>query len=124
MSNSNRPGASGEALGEEHLLVLGEATPPGTGSPGGERDFGDSAGYGGGGSTRDFHDVVGERAARPSRPNPLDAVMTPRSGSRSRAGADRRPDIGLAFMAGSALLTATLGMMAWRRARAGRRRYR
>jgi hypothetical protein len=122
MSNSNRPGASGETLGEEHLVVLGEATPPDTGSPGGERDFGDSAGYGGGGSTRDFHDVVGDSATPRVRPNPLDAVMARPPGRRARAGGGRRPDIGLAFMAGSALLTASLGVMLWRRAGAIRRR--
>src|SRR5215210_2410210 len=45
------------------------------------RDFGDSAGYGTGGSARDYRDVLGEDAAgRLSRPNPLDAVMTAGSG--------------------------------------------
>lgn len=43
----------------------------------GERDFGDSAGYGGGGSTRDYRDVLGADADRPRRPNPLDEVMKP-----------------------------------------------
>lgn len=43
----------------------------------GERDFGDSAGYGGGGSTRDYRDVLGSDADRPRRPNPLDEVMKP-----------------------------------------------
>ncbi len=43
--------------------------------PGG-RDFGDSAGYGGGGSARDYREIVGEDPVTANRPNPLDAVMT------------------------------------------------
>jgi hypothetical protein len=39
------------------------------------RDFGDSAGYGGGGSTRDYQDVVGENPVTAGRPNPLDAAI-------------------------------------------------
>jgi hypothetical protein len=39
------------------------------------RDFGDSAGYGGGGSTRDYQEVVGENPVTAGRPNPLDAVI-------------------------------------------------
>ena len=42
-----------------------------------ERDFGDSAGYGSGGSTRDYHEVVGENPVTAGRPNPLDAVIPP-----------------------------------------------
>ena len=38
-----------------------------------KRDLGDSAGYGSGGSARDYHEVEGED--RVKRPNPLDAVM-------------------------------------------------
>jgi hypothetical protein len=41
------------------------------------RDFGDSAGYGTGGSTRDYREVVGEDPATDKRPNPLDAVIPP-----------------------------------------------
>jgi hypothetical protein len=41
------------------------------------RDFGDSAGYGGGGSTRDYQEVVGENPVTAGRPNPLDAVISP-----------------------------------------------
>src|SRR3954468_6136602 len=54
-----------------------EGTPNlGAASDPGGRDFGDSAGYGTGGSAQDYRDVLGEDAAgRPSRPNPLDAVM-------------------------------------------------
>jgi hypothetical protein len=42
-----------------------------------DRDFGDSAGYGTGGSTRDYHDVVGEDSTTDDRSNPLDAVIPP-----------------------------------------------
>jgi hypothetical protein len=41
------------------------------------RDFGDSAGYGSGGSTRDYQEVVGENPVTAGRPNPLDAVIPP-----------------------------------------------
>ena len=41
------------------------------------RDFGDSAGYGSGGSTLDRRDVVGEES---TRPNPLDEVMDTNQG--------------------------------------------
>jgi hypothetical protein len=41
-----------------------------------ERDFGDSAGYGSGGSTRDYHEVGDEGAdAERHRHNPLDEVV-------------------------------------------------
>ena len=39
------------------------------------RDFGDSAGYGSGGPTRDYQDVVGESPVTTGRPNPLDEVI-------------------------------------------------
>jgi hypothetical protein len=41
-----------------------------------ERDFGDSAGYGSGGSAKDYHEV-GDDEADPvkDRPNPLDEVV-------------------------------------------------
>jgi hypothetical protein len=42
-----------------------------------KRDFGDSAGYGSGGSARDYHEVVGENPVTAGRPNPLDAVIPP-----------------------------------------------
>jgi hypothetical protein len=52
------------------------------------RDFGDSAGYGSGGSTRDYQEVVGENPVTAGRPNPLDAVIPPEpSGDQ---GADRQ----------------------------------
>ena len=48
-------------------------TPGGTG---GERDYGDSAGYGGGGSTLDYDEVLGDETSRRDiGPNPLDAVV-------------------------------------------------
>jgi hypothetical protein len=117
MSNSNRPGASGETVGEEHLLVLGEATAPETSSPRAGRDFGDAAGYGGGLTL----DPVGAETAHQHQPSRLGAMTTSPSGvwrseRHSRPGG-RRPDIGLAFMAGSALLTISLGLLLLRRAR-------
>jgi len=45
------------------------------------RDFGDSAGYGSGGSTRDYQNVVGENPVTAGRRNPLDAVIPPAAGS-------------------------------------------
>jgi hypothetical protein len=44
---------------------------------GGERDYGDSAGYGGGGSTLDYDELLGDENSRRDlgRPNPLDAVV-------------------------------------------------
>ena len=45
------------------------------------RDFGDSAGYGSGGSTRDYQEVVGENPVTTGRPNPLDAVIPPEPSS-------------------------------------------
>lgn len=68
----------------------GDASPspasPGSGegrAPTRDRDFGDSAGYGTGGSALDFHDV-GDEGADPvkGKRNPLDAVInTGTSGS-------------------------------------------
>ncbi len=40
-----------------------------------ERDFGDSAGYGSGGSTLDRHEVGDVPPDEPKKPNPLDAVV-------------------------------------------------
>lgn len=42
-----------------------------------ERDFGDSAGYGSGGSNLDYHEVGDRDQVR--KPNPLDAVMPPKT---------------------------------------------
>ena len=50
-------------------------------SGGRERDFGDSAGYGGGGSARDYREVVGEDPVDLPEPNPLDKVVKPKRGS-------------------------------------------
>lgn len=56
------------------------AEPPPSDDAGGrpERDFGDSAGYGTGGSALDYHEV-GDEDASPikGRRNPLDDVMNP-----------------------------------------------
>ncbi len=51
------------------------------------RDFGDSAGYGGGGSTRDYQEVVGENPVTAGRPNPLDAVIPPEPRGSDKEGA-------------------------------------
>jgi hypothetical protein len=74
-----------------------------------ERDFGDSAGYGGGGSARDYQDVVGEER-RISRPNPLDAVI--------QAPRDRSGDLGFlgAVALSLAVVAIPLGFYAWWRA--------
>ena len=83
------------------------------------RDFGDSAGYGGGGSTRDYRDVLGEDEARRNRPNPLDAVMTipphrRRVQGRGPGGApDRDPSADL-VTAAALMLVAGLGVLGWR----------
>jgi short-subunit dehydrogenase len=78
----NAGGAPTPASNEQPRQIDAEDTPNlGAASDPGGRDFGDSAGYGSGGSTRDYRDVLGEDAAgRPNRPNPLDAVMTAGSG--------------------------------------------
>jgi hypothetical protein len=57
-----------------------EAAPPSAR----ERDFGDSAGYGSGGSTLDFHEV-GDEDANPvkGKHNPLDDVMDIEKGTGS-----------------------------------------
>ena len=57
-----------------------------------ERDFGDSAGYGGGGSALDYDEVLGDDASRRDigRSNPLDAVVhTERHGEESGRDNDR-----------------------------------
>ena len=54
--------------GDPNLLPAGER----------ERDFGDSAGYGGGGSALDYREVVGEDPVDVPKPNPLDKVVTPK----------------------------------------------
>lgn len=78
------------------------------------RDFGDSAGYGGGGSTRDYRDVLGEDETRSRRPNPLDAVMTIPPQRRGPEGAaDRRerdPSSDL-VTAAALMLVASLGVL-------------
>lgn len=63
------------------------STRSGEGAPARERDFGDSAGYGTGGSALDFHDV-GDEDANPvkGKPNPLDKVMDAGSDESSAGG--------------------------------------
>jgi hypothetical protein len=72
--NQNSP-SSGErkepAQSEGDVPNLGPTSDPSG------RDFGDSAGYGSGGSTRDYQEVVGENPVTAGRPNPLDAVIPP-----------------------------------------------
>jgi hypothetical protein len=91
-----------------------------------ERDYGDAAGYGTGGSTSDYRDVVGdEDANRPPGPNPLDAIMSAPGSSRqtNQWGRVNRPDIGLALMAASAAVTVSLGVLLWRRIRSDRKQH-
>jgi hypothetical protein len=57
--------------GDPNLLPSGER----------ERDFGDSAGYGTGGSARDYREVVGEDPVDLPKPNPLDEIVKPKQGS-------------------------------------------
>jgi len=58
------------------------------------RDFGDSAGYGSGGSTRDYQEVVGENPVTAGRPNPLDAVIPPsRQAATMRSDRARTPPV-------------------------------
>ena len=81
-----------------------------------ERDFGDSAGYGGGGSTQDYRDVVGEDQDDDPRPNPLDQVM--------RTPADRSRDANVvgAMLVGLAAVALPLGLYLWRRTQPQRER--
>ena len=53
----------------------GDIPNPGPTSDPSERDFGDSAGYGSGGSSLDYQEVVGENPVTTGRPNPLDEVI-------------------------------------------------
>ena len=55
----------------------GDIPNPGPTSDPAGRNFGDSAGYGSGGSTRDYQEVVGENPVTAGRANPLDAVIPP-----------------------------------------------
>ena len=55
----------------------GEAGPPDANQRK-ERDFGDSAGYGGGGSALDRHEVGDTPTEEDKKPNPLDAVVKTR----------------------------------------------
>ena len=68
---------------QEPAQTEGDVPNLGPASDSAGRDFGDSAGYGSGGSTRDYQEVVGENPVTAGRPNPLDAVIPPeRTGSQ------------------------------------------
>jgi len=78
-----------------------------------DRDFGDSAGYGTGGSTLDYRDLLPDE--RPVRPNPLDAVMGPRGGALEAEGLARALGwfsigLGLAEILGAERIGRALGM--------------
>ena len=51
------------------------------------RDFGDSAGYGSGGSSLDYQEVVGESPVTTGRPNPLDEVIPSKPQGSEQEGA-------------------------------------
>lgn len=70
---SSDPTAAAER--NEPAQIDGDAPNLGPTSDPSGRDFGDSAGYGSGGSTRDYQEVVGENPVTAGRPNPLDAVI-------------------------------------------------
>ena len=73
MNGENGPG------GDRDRNAGGESKP--------ERDFGDSAGYGGGGSALDYDEVLGDETSRRDiGPNPLDAVV--HTGNDKPAGND------------------------------------
>ncbi len=90
MPDPDDPSPAGEQ--QEHAQPEGDAPNLGPTSDPSGRDFGDSAGYGSGGSTRDYQEVVGENPVTAGRPNPLDAV-TRRShrAARVRIGKARTP---------------------------------
>jgi hypothetical protein len=79
MPDPDDPRPNPPSAGEQGASVQIEGDVPNLGptlDPAG-RDFGDSAGYGSGGSTRDYQEVVGENPVTVGRPNPLDAVIPP-----------------------------------------------
>jgi len=69
------PSSTGER--QEPAQTEGDVPNLGLTSDRSGRDFGDSAGYGSGGSTRDYQEVVGENPVTAGRPNPPDAVIPP-----------------------------------------------
>ena len=86
MSDDRRGGGRNQGAGDDDR----------TGADRPERDFGDSAGYGGGGSALDYDEVLGDENSRRDlgRPNPLDAVVhTGRRDDESARGDDRRSDV-------------------------------
>jgi hypothetical protein len=93
MSDPNDPKASPDSSDGTRKPEQTEGDAPNLGpvsDPAG-RDFGDSAGYGSGGSTRDYQEVVGENPVTAGRPNPLDAVIPPKPhGDQDDENQDRR----------------------------------
>ena len=64
-----------------------------TGNRSDERDYGDSAGYGGGGSALDYDEVLGdENSRRDIGPNPLDEVVHTESRRGGAEGAEGGSD--------------------------------
>jgi len=77
-SSNNEPGGS-ECTTPQRSEVTGKETP--------ERDFGDSAGYGTGGSAHDYHEVLGEDAPAEEEEPPKDPFAKfPRQGGNASAG--------------------------------------
>jgi hypothetical protein len=70
-----KPGPSSAGQGGRPEETEGDVPNAGPVSDPAGRDFGDSAGYGSGGSTHDYQDVVGENPVTENRPNPLDEVI-------------------------------------------------
>lgn len=83
MADTTRPDSEPSPLPSGSDSRQGDALPPDPGPvpDAGGRDFGDSAGYGGGGSALDYRDVVGEEPGD-TKPNPLDAVIPGDGGSK------------------------------------------
>jgi hypothetical protein len=77
-----------------------------------ERDYGDSAGYGTGGSALDYRDVVGgdESGLTERRPNPLDAVMDMRRTRHTGAGPVLGEEGEEALASGLGLFSIALGV--------------
>jgi hypothetical protein len=94
MPDPDDPKPNPPSAGEQGESVQIEGDVPNLGptsDPAG-RDFGDSAGYGSGGSTRDYQEVVGENPVTVGRQNPLDAVIPPEQpGSQDEE--EQAPDV-------------------------------
>lgn len=76
------------------------------------RDFGDSAGYGTGGSTLDYRRVVGEdHSSESGRPNPLDSVMSNRRPPNSGRVVPANAETALLLVTG--LFAVSVGVLVW-----------